>query len=252
MTEILGVEVSKPTAVGLFITCADMTDHSSAATSDVMSELLTEISEFRGGVLYANGRRPRFRDSSGRYRDSQVLDRHSFHILLRENEDRSLVGCIRLTACDHAGRGQVESTFGEQRTAHLIDNLGLLRSDILEGGRLIIASQYQGRGLGVLLLEAGTALGKQLGRRLIWGIVGTKDDQVNVFLQAGYKIEAGFECTSQTYDDRLVLVTIDPQDTPAKPLFNDRILRERGISVNEIVMQPIAGRANTVQIGHST
>jgi hypothetical protein len=50
-------------------------------------QILAEISEFRGRILYANGRRPLFRQEGGRYADEDLLDPRSFHITARRNDD---------------------------------------------------------------------------------------------------------------------------------------------------------------------
>lgn len=149
------------------IACIDMTKGSPNLISNALNDTLAQIRQFRGKVLYAHGRRPQFRDSSGRYRDRQELDHHSMHLLLREDKSCTLVGCIRFALCEEIDCGQVEAIFSAQRTAAFINRLGLRRSDILEGGRLIISPLYQGKGFGALLLQAGTVLGKKLNRRLI-------------------------------------------------------------------------------------
>jgi hypothetical protein len=58
-------------------------------------EFLAELSEFRGRMLYADGRRPQFMRKAGQYADNDPLDLESFHVTVRT--DGALIGCIRVT-----------------------------------------------------------------------------------------------------------------------------------------------------------
>src|SRR4051812_13932254 len=85
--------------------------------------VLREISEFRGRILYAEGRRPSFRRKDGGYSDEDPLDSQSFHVTVRAAGD--LVGYIRIRPIPEYS----QSTLGMLITRPEFDG-------ILEGMRL--------------------------------------------------------------------------------------------------------------------
>jgi hypothetical protein len=73
---------------------------------------LAELSEMRGRLLYAEGRRPAFRLSNGKFADDDGLDRYAYHLLA--HAPSGLVGCGRLVSLAAVAKCATETLVGSQ------------------------------------------------------------------------------------------------------------------------------------------
>jgi hypothetical protein len=94
-------------------------------------EFLTELSEFRGRMLYANGRRPRFARKGGKYADNDPLDLESFHVTVRT--DGALIGCIRVTPLPEYPRSFIGRQVGPSALERAAGMMTLARADYGSG-----------------------------------------------------------------------------------------------------------------------
>ena len=111
---------------------------------------LAELSEFRGRILYANGRRPGFAREGGQYKDGDPLDRESFHVTVRA--DGALIGCVRVTPLPEYSRSFIGRRVGPSYLEAAVNLMNLARTDCVEAGRWIVAPSARGTVLGPILL----------------------------------------------------------------------------------------------------
>ena len=140
---------------------------------------------FRGAVLYDQGRRPQFRKADGRLVDSDPLDVRAYHVLAYR--DNTMVGCARLIPLAREVPSLTETLLGERRFAQMLRDLGVGRSGAIEGGRWLVHPAHRCRSLGVQLVAAGGAVARQLGRRVVFGPVGTKTHQDYMLARLGWQ-----------------------------------------------------------------
>lgn len=115
---------------------------------------IRKLSEFRGRILHANGRRPRFVRAGGEYMDDDPLDLESFHVTVRA--DGTLIGCVRVTPLPEYSRSFIGERIGPSCLAASVNVLNLARTDCVEAGRWIVAPSARGTVLGrILLLSLG-------------------------------------------------------------------------------------------------
>ena len=102
---------------------------------------LDEIREFRARVLYDNGRRPAFRQGDGRYADSDRRDRAAHHLSARVAG--VMAGCVRLLPVPDGDVCFTEQLVGPARFAEILSDLGVDRSQTIEGGRWVVDPTYR-------------------------------------------------------------------------------------------------------------
>ena len=97
---------------------------------------LVELSEMRGRVLYAEGRRPAFRLANGRFADPDPLDVYAYHLVAYAAT--GAVGCIRLVPLADLPECFSEHLVGHQAFAQALDALQMTRPQAVEGGRWMV------------------------------------------------------------------------------------------------------------------
>jgi hypothetical protein len=177
--------------------------------------VLAEISEFRGRILYANGRRPRFRREGGGYADDDPLDPQSFHVTARTGGE--LVGYTRirpLPEYSQSSLGQVATRFQFEAA---LEEMRLARNDCLEVSRWIVAPSVRGTAVGATLVVSAWAVGGWLGKQCLLGTVGARDGQARMLGRFGgqvlHSIDAKFIAE---YDDELVTMYFDLTHPPPR------------------------------------
>jgi hypothetical protein len=176
--------------------------------------LLAEISEFRGRVLYANGRRPHFQSAGGQYSDDDPQDLESLHVTVRNHA--ALVACMRLTPTLHS-RTFIGRLVGAYQLNVVLSTMHLRGNDCMEAGRWIVLPSARGTELAKTLLLSSWAVGRWLNKRCIFGLAGTRDGQAKMIRRTGGQTVAGMGVRRvQDLDDDVSLVYFD-LDRP--PLF---------------------------------
>jgi len=145
---------------------------------------LDEIREFRARVLYDNGRRPAFRRGDGRYADSDRRDRSAHHLSARVAG--VMAGCVRLLPVPDGDVCFTEQLVGPVRFAEILSELGVDRSQTIEGGRWVVDPTHRAARLGVLLVAGGVAVARALGYRMLCCPVGTGRKQDRVLARLGW------------------------------------------------------------------
>ena len=135
------------------------------------SRLLAEISEFRGRVLYANGRRPHFQSDGGLYTDEDPQDLESLHVTVRHHG--ALVACLRLTPILHS-RTFIGRLVGFEDLNALLRDMRLTSNDCVEAGRWIVLPSARGTDLARTLLLSCWAVGRWLNKRCLFRTRGYK------------------------------------------------------------------------------
>jgi hypothetical protein len=181
-----------------------------AASAD--SRLLAELSDFRGRVLYANGRRPRFQSDHGLYNDEDPQDLESFHVIVRHHG--ALVACLRLTPALHS-RTFIGRLLGADDLNAVLCNMGLTGQDCVEAGRWIVLPSARGTDLAKTLLLSCWAVGRWLDKRCLFGLAGTRDGQAKMICRTGGQRAPGIEARFvQDLDDEVSLVYFDLDRPP--------------------------------------
>lgn len=177
----------------------------------VTPELLQEISEFRGRVLYDDGRRPDFK-SEGHFCDRDGYDKSAFHLTVRCNQ--ALIGYLRvIRLCNHS-HGLIDRLFGRERYAGLLDKLHTTRGSCLEGGRWIVDRGWQGYSLGRQLLFAYWAIARSIGGSHIFGAAGSRDGQIEMIKKAGGCVADIPPVSVPEYADELRIVYFELDNPP--------------------------------------
>ena len=176
------------------------------------SRLLAEISEFRGRVLYADGRRPRFRSGDGLYTDEDPQDLESLHVTVRHHG--ALIACLRLTPTLHS-RTFIGRLVGDEELNAVLRKMRLSGTDCVEAGRWIVLPSARGMDLGKTLLLSCWAVGIWLNKRCLFGLAGTRDGQAKMICRTGGQVVPGMEARSvQDLDDDVSLVYFDLERPP--------------------------------------
>jgi hypothetical protein len=187
----------------------------SAGCAGTDPALLMELSEFRGRVLYANGRRPRFRREDGRYADDDPLDPRSVHITVRR--DRDLVGYTRIRPLPEYSQSSIGRLVTRFQFEAAMQEMRLARNDCLEVTRWIVAPSARGTAVGPTLVVSGWAVGRWLGKRRLLATVGTRDGQVRMLGRFGGEILHSIDTTFVAeYDDELVTMYFDLNHPPPR------------------------------------
>ena len=188
---------------------------SSVACTEIDPAVLAELSEFRGRILYANGRRPRFRREGGAYADDDPLDPRSFHITVRKNG--GLVGYTRLRPLPEYSQSSIGRLVTKCQFHAALEEMRLARNDCLEVSRWIVAPSARGTAVGATLLVSAWAVGRWLGKRCVLATVGTHDGQMRMLGRFGGQIMHSFDAKFiAKYDDELVTMHFDLNHPPPR------------------------------------
>ena len=175
---------------------------------------LTELAELRGRVLYAGGRRMRFRQSNGGCIDRDPFDRHAYHVLLRNSH--RLIGCIRLIPLKNVQRCRTEVLVGLPRFEQVLVELGVTRHRVAEVGRWVIAPEFAACRMGMRLVAGVGNLAIWLGLEAVVAVVGTRDGQARALMRAGGRPVPGIPpIASEEYDDEVLVLTFDLVHPPS-------------------------------------
>ncbi|QLY30560.1 GNAT family N-acetyltransferase [Nocardia huaxiensis] len=174
---------------------------------------LRELREFRGRIAWDAGRRPDFRRPDGSFTDDDPHDLVAHHLLLRPPGGGDLIGCCRYAPLETLPCSRIREL--DATTADsLCAELACADTDILEGGRLLVAPEWRRHGLASDLLLAGTALARVLSRRVIWGTAGVRQGQEHVFLRLGYRCADAPLIPAPHYADDLRIIVCEPHRVP--------------------------------------
>ena len=170
---------------------------------------LDEISELRGRVLYDNGRRPAFRLPSGRFADSDPLDRHAYHIIARN--DGNSVGCVRNVPGTEDVTFITERLLGERRFAEMLAAFGVERKAAVECSRWMVDPEFRSLRIGVLLAAGAVTAAQAFGFKLLFCSVGTRDRQDRVLSRLGLRHVPELPLIPvPEFDDELCVMYIQP------------------------------------------
>ena len=172
---------------------------------------LAELSEMRGRLLYAEGRRPAFRLANGKFADDDELDRYAYHLLAYAAT--SLVGCARLVPLGPVTRCVTETLVGSQPLHNALLALNVARYQAAECGRWMVEPEYRCTSMLAMRLAAGIiAIGRQLEYKILVASTGTRDGQVNLLIRIGFRrLPALAPLTVPLYTDELQFIYIDPR-----------------------------------------
>jgi hypothetical protein len=175
--------------------------------------LLAELSEFRGRMLYADGRRPWFARNGG-FADDDPIDLHSFHVTVRS--DGGLIGCVRLTPIGELSESFLGRLAGTLPIREALQAMHVKASDCAEAGRWIVAPSARGASLGRNLLVSTWVVGRWLNKRCLFGAIGVRDGQVKMCARSGGQTApAAAPVFVEEYDDELCLMYFDLPNPPA-------------------------------------
>jgi len=183
--------------------------------SETTGGFLAELSEFRGRILYARGRRPEFARVGGRYADDDPLDLESFHVTARK--DGALVGCIRVTPLPEYSRSFIGRRVGPSCLEAAVNLMQLARTDCVEAGRWIVDPSARGTALARILLFSLWVVGQGLDKRCLFGAVGVRDGQSTIVARCGGYVAPGTHPVFiKEYDDELSVMYFDLNHPPPR------------------------------------
>jgi len=183
------------------------------ATTDLA--VLAELSEFRGRILYANGRRPRFRGEGGGYVDDDPLDPRSFHITVRKDGD--LVGYTRIRPLPEYSQSSLGRLVTNAQFEAAFEEMQIKQNDCLEVSRWIVAPSARGTAVGVTLVVSAWAVGRWLAKRRLLATVGTRDGQARMLGRFGGQILRSVDAKFvPEYNDELVTMHFDLNHPPPR------------------------------------
>jgi predicted GNAT family N-acyltransferase len=176
-----------------------------APPEDGASPWLDDVRQFRGEVLFADGRRRHFRDASGACADPDPLDAVACHALAHDGCGR-LVGCIRLVPLA-AHTTMTELLMGPGDLAASLARIGVPRPAVAEVSRWIVHPDWRGSHLGARLIAAIWALCARHDFAIALATVGTRDRQDVLLRRAGLcALPEMAPVESATYSDRLIFM----------------------------------------------
>jgi GNAT superfamily N-acetyltransferase len=205
---------ARPGAVTYRRDVAQRLDGLELAVHRPKSPVVEELRRFRGEVIWDGGARPAFRGADGSFADSRAADPDSYHVVLREAGQRSMVACIAIAPLESLSESVVRG-WSPALSARLLDERGLDEPAVLEAARMVVARRLRGRGLGQLLVITAFALAQTMGRQMIWGTAGTRRNQHRLLIATGMGIreEYGRRYVPEL-EDTLCVVTGDPGGVP--------------------------------------
>lgn len=177
---------------------------------------LVGLSEMRGRVLYAQGRRPAFRLANGCFADPDPLDVYAYHLVAYAATGP--VGCIRLIPLADLTECFSEHLVGHQPFAQALDALQVTRPQAAECGRWMVVPEYRHISPLAISLAAGIiAVGRQLGYKILIGPTGTRDGQANFLIRIGMQAMPTLPPVPMpVYDDEIQFLYINPNCPNAK------------------------------------
>ena len=196
-------------------------------SEDGLLTAIAAVRAFRAEIYYADGRRPSFRASDGRFVDPDDTDLRAYHIVCRDG-DGVLVGCLRAAPAEVLSSSPVEAHLGPDRTAELLGELGIDRTGLLEGGRLAVAAARRRHGVAAAIMMVTLALARHIGRPVIWGTAGEGAGQYKFFTRFGYRVVPGSSAYVRRYDENLCVVVHD-QRAAAPPVAEAIRMVERSV-----------------------
>jgi hypothetical protein len=189
---------------------------------------LDEVRSLRGGALFDNGRRPKFKSGDGCYTDSDPIDPYAWHVLAYFGD--RLVGCVRVYPL--AGNRLpclTETLLGEKQFRETLLSLGRDRNNAIEIGRWVVdpalrAQRSLAPGIGVQLAAAAGAIALALVNQsedvnaIAIFSAGSRDNQHRMLSRIGLREVSGIEpLISAEYDDVIrVMYCIKNQKMPAR------------------------------------
>ncbi len=183
------------------------------APASATGGFFSELSEFRGRILYADGRRPSFAREDGRFADDDPLDLESFHVTVRT--DGALIGYVRVTPLPEYSRSLIGRGVGPSCLAAAVQRMNLARTDCVEAGRWIVAPSARGALLGRTLLLSVWVIGQWLDKRCLFGAVGVRDGQSKMAGRCGGRAVPGMDSVFvKEYDDELSVMYGDLDHPP--------------------------------------
>jgi hypothetical protein len=179
------------------------------------ASILREISEFRGRILYAEGRRPNFRRKDGGYSDDDPLDSRSFHVTARAGGD--LVGYIRIRPNLEYSQGTLGTLITRPEFEGILEEIRLRLDDCLEVSRWIVAPCARGTEVAAALVVSAWAVGRWLGKRRLLATVGARDGQMAMLARFGGQVLRSVNAKLiAEYDDEVAAMQFDLNDPPPR------------------------------------
>lgn len=170
---------------------------------------LDEISEFRGRVLYANGRRPAFRQLTGGFADPDPLDPFAYHIVAQDNSN--LIGCVRNVPLIGGVTCLTEHLLGRRLFDEMLETFGVERKDAVESSRWMVDPDFRSSRTGLLLAAGGVSVARAFGFELLFCSVGTRDKQDRVLSRLGLRRVPELPVIHvPEYNDELCVMFIQP------------------------------------------
>ncbi|GAA2870114.1 hypothetical protein GCM10010517_30250 [Streptosporangium fragile] len=128
---------------------------------------LTEIHEFRGKVMYDNGRRPYFCDDVGRYVDADEVDFGSWHMTAHLWSEDRISACVRLVPPELTTLFHTRRHLGAERYDEVLRMAGAVGGPVLEVSRLVVSRRVRGDELADKVMAAVVAVGRAMGAGLL-------------------------------------------------------------------------------------
>lgn len=183
------------------------------AASDAST--LAELSEFRGRILYAGGRRPRFRGEGGEYADDDPLDWTSFHVTVRAGGD--LVGYIRVRPLPEYSKSSLRLLVTRPQFEATLEEMRLTRNECMEVSRWMVATSARGTEVAGALVVSAWAIGRWLGKRRLLATIGARDGQGAMLARFGGEVLCSVNSKFiAEYDDELAAMQFDLNDPPPR------------------------------------
>lgn len=183
---------------------------------------LEEIRSFRAEVLYADGKRPRFRDADGRFRDDDPVDGFAHHLVACC--DGAVIASLRIVPIVETGIGFCERVFGSTAVDELLSNLGTSRATTCEGSGWAVAPTRRGAAMGSKVLAAGTGVARELGFSTMIGAAGRRFGQLYRAMSVGYRTAPGVPPVEvASLADEVHLVHLGPDQW--RPAFREHVER---------------------------
>jgi predicted N-acetyltransferase YhbS len=176
--------------------------------SQSSGSFITEIQQFRAEVFFAAGRRPWFRKEDGSFADTATADDHAYHIVCRD-EHGALAGYLRADLADLQRRSSVAEHLGMARAAGVLHRLGVPSSQVLEMGRLAVATDSRWQGIAEALIVSAHVLACRLGCLVLWCVAAEGDGQNHYFLRYGGTALPESSAYVPRYSDRACVVIQD-------------------------------------------
>src|SRR5262249_53337021 len=145
--------------------------------------VLQEISEFRGRILYADGKRPKFKQDDGGYADDDHLDSRSFHVTARAEGE--LVGYVRIRPFQEYSQCTLRWLVTQRQLDAILDETRLTSNDCLEISRWIVAPPARGTEVASMLVISCWAVGMWMGKRCLLSAVGLRHGQATMLGRFG-------------------------------------------------------------------